>query len=276
MPLYIQTNTASMVAQNSLSKTQGMLGNSFQRLSSGYRINSAADDAAGLGISKSMEAQVRSFAVAERNANDGISMAQTADGAAEQVHGILTRLRELAVQGSNGTLSVNDSLNLNTEFQALTSEVDRIANVITFNGQNLLDAVATVTYQVGINNSADNVISVTFGGANVSALGLSLVSVSTVADAQGALNTLDNAIQTLAQVRTRFGTAMNRLQGAVANLQSLQTNLSASLSRIRDADIAQETSALARNQVLSQAGASILSQANQAPQLALSLLRGGG
>ena len=276
MPLYIQTNTASMVAQNSLSKTQGMLGNSFQRLSSGYRINSAADDAAGLGISKSMEAQVRSFAVAERNANDGISMAQTADGAAEQVHGILTRLRELAVQGSNGTLSVNDSQNLNTEFQALTSEVDRIANVITFNGQNLLDAVATVTYQVGINNSADNVISVTFGGANVSALGLSLVSVSTVADAQGALNTLDTAIQTLAQVRTRFGTAMNRLQGAVANLQSLQTNLSASLSRIRDADIAQETSALARNQVLSQAGASILSQANQAPQLALSLLRGGG
>jgi flagellin len=276
MPLYIQTNTASMVAQNSLSKTQGMLGNSFQRLSSGYRINSAADDAAGLGISKSMEAQVRSFAVAERNANDGISMAQTADGAAEQVHGILTRLRELAVQGSNGTLSVNDSQNLNTEFQALTGEVDRIANVITFNGQNLLDAVATVTYQVGINNSADNVISVTFGGANVSALGLSLVSVSTVADAQGALNTLDTAIQTLAQVRTRFGTAMNRLQGAVANLQSLQTNLSASLSRIRDADIAQETSALARNQVLSQAGASILSQANQAPQLALSLLRGGG
>jgi flagellin len=276
MPLYIQTNTASMVAQNSLSKTQGMLGNSFQRLSSGYRINSAADDAAGLGISKSMEAQVRSFAVAERNANDGISMAQTADGAAEQVHGILTRLRELAVQGANGTLSTNDSQNLNTEFQALTGEVDRIANVITFNGQNLLDAVATVTYQVGINNSADNVISVTFGGANVSALGLSLISVSTVTDAQGALNTLDTAIQTLAQVRTRFGTAMNRLQGAVANLQSLQTNLSASLSRIRDADIAQETSALARNQVLSQAGASILSQANQAPQLALSLLRGGG
>jgi flagellin len=276
MPLYIQTNTASMVAQNSLSKTQGMLGNSFQRLSSGYRINSAADDAAGLGISKSMEAQVRSFAVAERNANDGISMAQTADGAAEQVHGILTRLRELAVQGANGTLSSNDSQNLNTEFQALTGEVDRIANVITFNGQNLLDAVATVTYQVGINNSADNVISVTFGGANVSALGLSLISVSTVTDAQGALSTLDTAIQTLAQVRTRFGTAMNRLQGAVANLQSLQTNLSASLSRIRDADIAQETSALARNQVLSQAGASILSQANQAPQLALSLLRGGG
>ncbi len=276
MPLYIQTNTASMVAQNSLSKTQGMLGNSFQRLSSGYRINSAADDAAGLGISKSMEAQVRSFAVAERNANDGISMAQTADGAAEQVHGILTRLRELAVQGANGTLSANDSQNLNTEFQALTGEVDRIANVITFNGQNLLDAVATVPYQAGINHSPHNVNSLPFGRANVSALGLSLISVSTVTDAQGALNTLDTAIQTLAQVRTRFGTAMNRLQGAVANLQSLQTNLSASLSRIRDADIAQETSALARNQVLSQAGASILSQANQAPQLALSLLRGGG
>jgi flagellin len=276
MPLYIQTNTASMVAQNSLSKTQGMLGNNFQRLSSGFRINSAADDAAGLGISKSMEAQVRSFAVAERNANDGISMSQTADGAAEQVQGIIVRLRELAVQGSNGTLSANDSQNLNTEFQSLLSEVDRIANVITFNGQNLLDGIATVTYQVGINNSADNVISVTFGGANVSALSLSLVSVSTVGDAQTALGTLDTAIQTLSNVRTRFGTAMNRLQGAVANLQSLQTNMSASLSRIRDADIATETSALARNQVLAQAGSSILAQANQAPQLALSLLRGGG
>jgi flagellin len=134
MPLYIQTNVASSVAQNSLARTQSMLAQNFTKLSSGFRINSAADDAAGLGIAKSFESQVRSYAVAERNANDGISMAQTADGAAEQVHDILTRMRELAVQGSNGTLSTNDSQNLNTEFQALTGEIDRIANVTTFNG----------------------------------------------------------------------------------------------------------------------------------------------
>jgi flagellin len=131
-----------------------------------------------------------------------------------------------------------------------------------------------VTFQVGINNSADNQISVSFGGANVSGLGISGLAVSTASDAQGAITTIDSAIQTMSQVRARFGTAINRLQGAVSNLQSMQTNMSASLSRIRDVDIAAETSALARNQVLSQAGASVLSQANQSPQLALSLLRG--
>src|SRR6266545_383389 len=138
MAMYIQTNVAAMVAQNHLSATQGGLQKTFQSLSSGYRINDASDDAAGLGISKGIEAQVRSYAVAERNANDAISMSQTADGAAEQIHGILTRLRELAVQGSNGTLSSNDSANLDTEFQSMRSEIDRIANVSKFNGTSLL------------------------------------------------------------------------------------------------------------------------------------------
>ena len=274
MPLYIQTNVASSVAQNSLARTQNMLSSNFSKLSSGFRINSAADDAAGLGIAKSFESQVRSLSVAERNANDGISMAQTADGVSEQTHNILVRMRELAVQGSNGTLNSNDSQNLNTEFTALRSEIDRIANVTTFNGTAVVDAYSTVTFQVGINNSADNQISVSFGGANVSGLGLSGLAVSTASDAQGAITTIDSAIQTLSQVRARFGTAINRLQGAVSNLQGMQTNMSASLSRIRDVDIAAETSSLARNQVLSQAGASVLSQANQSPQLALSLLRG--
>ena len=274
MPMYIQTNVASSVAQNSLARTQSALAQNFTKLSSGFRINSASDDAAGLGIAKSFESQVRSYAVAERNANDGISMAQTADGVSEQVHDILVRMRELAVQGSNGTLNSNDSQNLNTEFTALRSEIDRIANVTTFNGTAVVDDYSTVTFQVGINNSADNRISVSFGGANVSGLGLSGLAVSTASDAQGAITTIDTAIQTLSQVRARFGTAINRLQGAVSNLQSMQTNMSASLSRIRDVDIAAETSSLARNQVLSQAGASVLSQANQSPQLALSLLRG--
>jgi flagellin len=274
MPMYIQTNVASSVAQNSLARTQSMLAQNFTKLSSGFRINGAADDAAGLGIAKSFESQVRSYAVAERNANDGISMAQTADGVSEQVQDILVRMRELAVQGSNGTLNSNDSQNLNTEFTALRSEIDRIANVTTFNGTAGVDDYSTVTFQVGINNSADNQISVSFGGANVSGLGISGLAVSTASDAQGAITTIDSAIQTMSQVRARFGTAINRLQGAVSNLQSMQTNMSASLSRIRDVDIAAETSALARNQVLSQAGASVLSQANQSPQLALSLLRG--
>jgi flagellin len=274
MPMYIQTNVASSVAQNSLARTQSALAQNFTKLSSGFRINGASDDAAGLGIAKSFESQVRSYAVAERNANDGISMAQTADGVSEQVHDILVRMRELAVQGSNGTLNSNDSQNLNTEFTALRSEIDRIANVTTFNGTAVVDDYSTVTFQVGINNSTDNRISVSFGGANVSGLGLSGLAVSTASDAQGAITTIDSAIQTLSQVRARFGTAINRLQGAVSNLQGMQTNMSASLSRIRDVDIASETSSLARNQVLSQAGASVLSQANQSPQLALSLLRG--
>jgi len=274
MPLYIQTNVASSVAQNSLARTQNMLAMNFSKLSSGFRINSAADDAAGLGIAKSFEAQVRSLTVAERNANDGISMAQTADGAAEQQQSLLVRMRELAVQGSNGTLSSNDSDNLNTEFQALVSEIDRIANVTSFNGTNLLATSASVTFQVGINDSTDNRISVTFGSANSTNLGVSGLTISTIGNSQGAITTLDTAIQRLSQVRARYGTAVNRLQGAVSNLQTLQTNTAASLSRIRDVDIATETSALARNQVLSQAGASVLSQANSAPQLALSLLRG--
>ena len=275
MPLYIQTNVASSVAQNSLARTQNMLASNFSKLSSGFRINSAADDAAGLGIAKSFESQVRSYAVAERNANDGISMAQTADGAAEQISSLMIRMRELAVQGSNGTLSSNDSQNLDTEFQALTSEIARIGNVTSFNGANLLgSSAASVTFQVGINDSSDNRISVSFGGADTTSLSVAGIAVSSASNAQAAITAIDSGLQRLAQVRARFGTATNRLQGAVSNLQSMQTNMSASLSRIRDVDIASETSALARNQVLSQAGASVLSQANSAPQLALSLLRG--
>lgn len=275
MPLYIQTNVASMVAQGHLSKTQNSLAQNFQRLSSGYRINSAADDAAGLGISKGMEAQVRSYAVAQRNANDGISMAQTADGAAEQVHNILIRMRELAVQGSNGTLSAGDSANLDTEFQAHLSEIDRIANVTSFNGTNLLaGGAAAVNFQVGIGTTANDQISVSFGGADSAGLAVNGLDVTSVANSQAAITALDAGIQTLSTVREGFGSAINRLQATVSNLDSVQSNLSASLSRFRDTDIAAETASMARSQVLSQAGAAVLSQANQAPQLALSLLRG--
>jgi flagellin len=276
MSLFVQTNVASMVAQKHLNQTQQSLAMNFAKLSSGYRINSASDDAAGLGISKSMNAQVRSLAVAERNASDGISMAQTADGAAEQIHGILTRMRELAVQGTNGTLSTGDSTNLNTEFQANLAEIDRIANVTTFNGRNLLaGTAASVTFQVGINNvAAADRMNINFGGADVTGLSMTGAAVDSVANARTAIGTLDTAISTLSTLREGWGSATNRLTTAVSNLQSMQSNLSASLSRIRDVDIASETASMSRNQVLSQAGAAVLGQANQAPQLALSLLRG--
>jgi flagellin len=276
MSLFIQTNVASMTAQNHLSKTQNSLAMNFARLSSGYRINGAADDAAGLGISKSINAQVRSYVVAERNASDGISMAQTADGAAEQIHQILTRMRELAVQGANGTLSASDSTNLNTEYQANLQEIDRIAQVTSFNGRNLLAGVAAgVTFQVGINNvAAADRLTVNFGGADVTGLAMTGSAVDSVANSRTAIGTLDTAINTLSTLREGWGAAANRLTTTVSNLQSMQANMSASLSRIRDVDVASETSSLARNQVLAQAGAAVLSQANQSPQLALSLLRG--
>lgn len=275
MALFVQTNVASMVAQSNLSNTQNSLQSNFAKLASGYRINGAADDAAGLGISKSMNAQVRSIAVAERNASDGISMAQTADGAAEQIHSILTRMRELAVQGANGTLSSTDSTNLNTEFQANLAEIDRIANVTSFNGKNLLaGSASSVTFQVGINNvAAADRLTITFGAADVAGLSMTGSAVDSVANSRTAIGTIDTAINTLSTTREGWGAAINRLSSTVSNLQSMGSNLAASLSRIRDVDIASETASMSRNQVLSQAGAAVLAQANQAPQLALSLLR---
>jgi flagellin len=279
MALSIQTNYASMVAQNSLAKTSQASASTFEKLSSGFRINSAADDAAGLGISKRMEASVRSYTVAARNAQDGISMAQTADGGAEQIHGLLTRMRELAVQGSNGTLTQEDSDNLQTEFASTQEEITRIANVTTFNGVSLLSGAqqaqgSGTNFQVGINNTADDRIEVLFGGADATELGVDTLDISSQAGSQGALDTIDTAIQSLSTIREGFGSSINRLQAASTNLDTAKTNLSSALSRVRDTDIASEAAQMARNNVLSQAGTSVLAQANQAPQAALSLLRG--
>jgi flagellin len=275
MSLFVRTNVASLEAQRHLSRTTREQGLSFQRLASGFRINTAADDAAGLGITESMNAQIRSYMVAERNANDGISMAETADGAAAQISSILTRMRELAVQSSNGSLQAADRTNLNTEFTALRSEIDRISNVTQFNGVSLLSGTAAaVSFQVGIGTSTSDQVSVTFGGVTATTLGVNTSAVDTAANAQTAITALDSAIQTLSTTREGFGSGINRLQAAVSNLQSIRTNLSAAHSRIKDVDVAEETAALARSQVLSQAGVSVLAQANASPQLALSLLRG--
>ena len=275
MSLVVQTNTASSFAQSQLGKTSAALAKNFAKLSSGFRITDASDDAAGLGISKSMNAQVRSMAVAERNTNDGISMVQTADGGAEQIHEIMTRMRELAVQASNGSLAADDYTNLDTEYQANLSEIDRISSSVKYNGQSLLSGTAaSKNFQVGIGTAATDRIGVSFGGADATGLGVSGGSLTNFANAQTAITALDAGIQSLSTVREGFGSSLNRFSFAVSSLQSQQTNLSAAVSRIRDVDIASETAMMSKNQVLTQAGAAILKQANQSPQLAQQLLQG--
>ena len=276
MSLVVQTNTASSFAQTQLGKTATALAKNFAHLSSGYRINDASDDAAGLGIVKSMNAQVRSLAVAERNTNDGISMVQTADGGAEQIHEIMTRMRELAVQASNGNLTTNDYTNLDQEFQANIKEIDRVASSTQFNGINLLATSSTKDFQVGIGTATTDRITVSFGGADSAGLAVT-GDVTSFATAQAAITAIDSTtggIQKLSGIRGGFGSSLNRFAFAVSALQSQQTNMAAAVSRIRDVDIASETAMMSKNQVLSQAGAAILKQANQTPQLAMQLLQG--
>jgi flagellin len=270
MPIYLQTNTSALVAEENLSNTQNAVQGSFTKLSSGYRINSAADDAAGLGIAKSMNAQIQSYGVAVQNANDAVSMCQTADGSADQIDSLLTRMRELAVEAQNGTMSSNDVTSLNTEFQQDLQEIDRVAGDASFNGNTLLaGAQTTVNFQVGIDGTATDSIGVTFGGCDTAGLGVA----GTTVTSSGILQTIDSAMQSLDTTRGVFGAAMNRLQDASQATTNMQNNLSSALSTIQDVDVASETANLAREQVLAQAGASVLSQANQAPQLALKLLQ---
>ncbi len=273
MAIYLQTNVSSLIAENGFNSSTQSIQSSFTKLSTGYRINSAADDAAGLGIAKNMNAQVKSYAVAAQNANDAVTMVQTADGSAEQIHGLLTRMRELSVEAQNGTMSAGDVTNLNTEFQQDLKEIDRVAGDANFNGTNLLSGAQAagnnVAFQVGINGTTADQISVQFGGADTSSLAVSGTNVN---DA-GILGKIDAAITSLNTTRAGFGAGMNRLQDAASQIQSTETNLSAALSTIQDVDVAQETGNLARHQVLAQAGASVLAQANQSPQLALKLLQ---
>lgn len=273
MAVTVQTNVSSLEAQRNLYKNQKALGASFNRLSSGFRVNTAADDAAGLAVSESMKAQIRSYVVAERNAGDGVSMAQTAEGALGEVHDILGRMRELATQAANGSLSDTDRGYLDQEFTQLKSEITRIQGSTTFNGVSLIGATATSTsFQVGLNNTASDHIDVNFGGLDLSAITDASNTVGTLAGAQAALGITDTGIATVSSARAGYGAIMNRLDVATANIQTMRLNLSAANSRIVDVDVAQETSALSRNQVLTQAGVSVLAQANQLPQLAFGLI----
>ncbi len=278
MALVTQTNVSSLSTQKNISKTQMKLAKSFERLSSGFRINSAADDAAGLAISESMKTQIRSYVVAERNANDAISMTQTGEAALGEMHNIIGRMREMAMQGANGAMSSTDRGYLDTEFKLLQNELTRIQDSTKFNGVKLLSNTATsVTFQIGLNNTASDQLQVTFGGPGLTTI---LAATTTLAGAGttaslAALSRIDGALSNISTSRAKYGAAMNRLEIVTSNIQTMRLNISAANSRIRDVDVAEETAQLARSQVLSQAGVAVLAQANQLPQLALNLVRGG-
>jgi len=275
MPLVINTNYSALSAQRNLSVNQKALAGSFQKLSSGLRVNTAADDAAGLAISESMKVQIRSYTVAERNASDGISMAQTAEGALGQIHDVLGRMRELSAQSANGAMTDTDRTYLQQEFGLLKSEVTRIQGSAKYNSKLLIQngAASTITFQVGLDNTAADHITVTFGPVTLGSVASGgSATVSTLAGALAGLATIDSAIKTVSTARAKFGAAMNRLDMASSNIQIMRLNIQSANSRIVDVDVAQETSMLSRNQVLTQAGASILSQANQLPQMAFGLI----
>ena len=302
MPQIINTNLASLNAQRNMSASQGSLMVSMQRLSSGLRVNSAKDDAAGLAIAERMNTQVRGMAVAIRNANDGISFAQTAEGALGKVGDMLQRMRELAVQSANGTNNGNDREALNNEFSLLQSEITRLSSNTNFNGNSILTGSSTTTFQVGANATANDTI--TIAGADIltttTATGTNQGALAEVANAaktdilntgaagtgasfdvyapgtQGALDSVAKIDLALAQVntaRSTFGAAQNRFDAVISSLQVSVESQSSARSRIMDADYASETANLSRAQILQQAGNAMVTQANQLPQQVLALLR---
>ena len=274
MGLRVNTNVASVNAQRNLVNTTDRLNRSLERLSSGLRITRASDDAAGLAISERFRAEIRSLAQAQRNANDGVSMLQIAEGALNETSGILIRLRELAIQSANGTLGSGERNTLNDEFQALVGEISRIAAVTEFNGTQVLNGGSgvSVTFQIGTNNTANDRITVTGVDATASGVGVSGLSITTVSGAQAALSSIDAAIDTVSNLRAQFGAAQVRLESAIRSIAVAIENTTAAESRIRDVDVASETAELTRNQVLQQAGVAVLAQANVSTQAALRLL----
>jgi len=277
MSAIINTNVSSLTAQKNLSASTNKLATSVQRLSSGLRVNSAKDDAAGLAVSEKLRAQIASVVVAIRNSQDGISLAQTTEGGMDEIGKILVRMRELSEQAANGTLQDKERLALDTEYQQLRSEIDRIAEVTEFNGVKMLNgnmSAGGVTLQVGFQNTTNDRISFFSGVAATKVAELSLATdISTAGSAQSNLDSVTSAIETVATNRGTLGAVMNRLEATISNLRVTHENLSAAESAIRDADFALEASTFIRNQILVQAGTSMVAQANMLPQSALSLLQ---
>ncbi|MFN5046460.1 flagellin [Roseateles sp.] len=285
MPQTINTNIASLNAQRNLNSSQSSLATSMQRLSSGLRVNSAKDDAAGLAIAERMNSQVRGMNVAIRNANDGISLAQTAEGALGKMADTLQRMRELAVQARNATNTSADRVSLGQEFRELANEINRVIGGTTFNGKTILAGAdsGTQTFQVGPNTTPNDTIDVFTSDLTVDTTIIAVTdpAQSTINDTSDAttlktvIDNIDSAINTVSSQRAVLGASQNRFEAVIANLQISVENQSAARSRIMDADYAAETSSLSRAQILQQAGNAMVAQANQLPQQVLSLLRGG-
>ena len=277
MALYVNTNIASLNAQRNLNSSTNALSTSLQRLSSGLRVNSAKDDAAGLAIATGMTAQIRGGNQAIRNANDGISLAQTAEGALSQIESNMQRMRELAVQGANGTVSgsTNNMNQIKAELDQLGAENARLIADTKFNGKTVFSTTTQqiMTFQVGANNTANDKIAIRVGTAAFSNAAMIAVSFANATDAGSLIANLDSELNTVASMRANLGAAQNRFGAVVANLQTYVENLSASRSRIVDTDFAEETTNMTRNQIIQQAGTAMLAQANQLPSAAMSLLR---
>ncbi len=274
MGLRVNTNVQSLAAQRNLSIVTDRLSTNFRRLASGLRVDTAADDPAGLGISERMRSQIGSLSQAARNTQDGVSLVQSAEGAMGEINGNLSRMRELAIQASNGTYSAEDRAIMDTEFQALIEEIDRISGSAQFNGIPLLDGSApSVPIQVGTNLSER--IDIPLADTTAVTLGLTDPSfaVTTQTEAEEILDDLDIVIDSVNTQRGQLGVSQNRLESSMRSILSIRENLSAAESRIRDVDVATETADLTRNSIMQQAAVSVLSQANSQPQIALSLLQ---
>ncbi|MCE1184256.1 flagellin [Zoogloea sp.] len=274
MAATINTNSMSLNAQRNLSSSAGIMAKSVQRLSSGLRINGASDDAAGLAIADKMNSQAKGFDVAIRNANDGISMAQTAESAMQAVTDNLQRMRELAVQSANGTYTSGDQANMDTEFQQLQSEIQRVVGGTTFNGQNVLNLSSNVNFQVGAGTATTDTITVQSSAVTLSGVSAAVTgSISAASAATAAIANIDTQINNLNTARATWGAVQNRFSSVVQTLQVASENAKSSRGRIMDADFAQETSNMTRGQILQQAGTAMVAQANSAPNNVLSLLR---
>ena len=276
MAITVKTNTTATNALKDLNQTSRSLSRSFERISSGQRIARAADDAAGLGVAENLRRTSTSAAVAQRNTNDGMSFIAVAEGASSEVGNLLVRMRELAVQGASETLDDDERAYVQSEFVALSTEVDRIAEVTEFNGQALTNGTLTdVNVQVGVNATANDQIAITLGDLTTATLGVDTgaVDMSTAAGASAALAAIDTAIETVSSYRASYGATENRLSSALNNLETFEQTTKEAESRIRDADFGAETATLSQNQILQQAGVSVLSQAKSINQSALSLLQ---
>jgi flagellin len=279
MSIVVNTNINSLMVQNSLAKATAGISSSLQKLSTGYRINSAADDAAGLTISEKLKSQENGYGVALNNSQDGINMLQIADGDLSTIQSNLQRIRDLAVQAANDTNGTSERSAIKSEIDQRVTEIDKVASGSKFNGKGLLDGSATsVNIQIGANATANDVLDISSALTKATSTGLSIdaasheIKVDSFTDAKAAITSVDKAISAVSTQRSTIGSYVNSLNSAIDSATTRQTNISAAGSRIRDVDVAKEAASLTKNQILQQASAQLLAQANASPQVALSLL----